>query len=31
MSINGQTIVGLRSVADLGALIEAAAAPPSGG
>ena len=26
MSINGQTIVGLRSVADLGALIEAAAA-----
>jgi len=31
MSINGQTIVGLRSVADLGALIEAAAASPSGG
>ena len=26
MSINGQTIVGLRSVTDLGALIEAAAA-----
>jgi protein-disulfide isomerase len=31
MTINGQTIVGLRSVADLGALIEAAAVPPSGG
>jgi protein-disulfide isomerase len=31
MSINGQTIVGLRSVTELSALIEAAAAPPSGG
>ena len=31
MTVNGQTIVGLRSVADLSALIEAAAATPSGG
>jgi protein-disulfide isomerase len=31
MTVNGQTIVGLRSVAELSALIEAAAAAPSGG
>jgi protein-disulfide isomerase len=30
MTINGQTIVGLRSVAELGTLIEAAAAAPGG-